>query len=102
MAPIAPIQLANPATVQSIAPAPPAANAQAGSVFQSVFSDAVNTVENFQTQAGKAIQDLLSGANEDVHTPVIAAQQANLSFQLFMQVRNKVVSAYQSIMGMQL
>src|ERR1700685_1368390 len=100
MAPIAPIQLANPATIQPVAAPPPSANPQSGAVFQNMFTDAVNTVENFQSQAGKAIQDLLSGANEDVHTPIIAAQQANLSFQLFMQVRNKVVSAYQSIMGM--
>jgi|SRR5579875_57211 len=102
MAPIAPIQLASPATIQPMAPASSSANPEAGGVFQSMFSNAVNTVESLQSQAGKAIQDLLSGANEDVHTPVIAAQQANLSFQLFMQVRNKVVSAYQSIMGMQL
>jgi flagellar hook-basal body complex protein FliE len=102
VAPIVPVQLANPATIQPIASPLTSANPESGSVFQGMFSNAVNTVENFQSQAGKTIQDFLSGANEDVHTPVIAAQQANLSFQLFMQVRNKVVSAYQSIMGMQL
>ena len=102
MAPIAPIHLANPAMIQPAAIPSAAPSAAGGEAFQSIFSSAVNTVEGFQTQAGKAIQDLLSGANEDVHTPVIAAQEANLSFQLFMQVRNKVVSAYQSLMGMQL
>jgi flagellar hook-basal body complex protein FliE len=102
MAPIAPVQLANPATIQPVALAPSTSGPEAGSVFQGVFHDAVNTVEDFQSQAGTAIQNFLSGANEDVHTPVIAAQQANLSFELFMQVRNKVVSAYQSLMGMQL
>jgi flagellar hook-basal body complex protein FliE len=101
MAPIAPIPLANPAAIQTVA-AQPASNADSGAVFQSIFHDAVNTVENFQSQAGTAIQNFLSGANEDVHTPAIAAQQANLSFQLFMQVRNKVMSAYQTLMGMQL
>jgi flagellar hook-basal body complex protein FliE len=102
MAPIAPIHAANPASVQPVALPSTAPNAQAGELFQNIFSTAVNTVENMQSNAGKAIQDLLSGANEDVHTPIIAAQEANLSFQLFMQVRNKVVSAYQSLMGMQL
>lgn len=102
MAPIAPINLANTATILPAALSPATANAQAGETFQNIFSTAVNTVEGLQSQAGKAIQDLLSGANEDVHTPVIGAQEANLSFQLFMQVRNKVVSAYQSLMGMQL
>jgi flagellar hook-basal body complex protein FliE len=102
MAPIAPIQMVNPANIQPAALPPSSPDPAAGSVFQTMFTDAVNTVENFQSQAGAAIQNLLSGANEDVHTPVIAAQRANLSFQLFMQVRNKVVSAYQSLMGMQL
>jgi flagellar hook-basal body complex protein FliE len=102
MAPIAPINLANPATIQPVAAASAGANAASGEVFQKIFSNAVDTVEGFQSQAGKAIQDLLSGANEDVHTPVIKAQEANLSFQLFMQVRNKVVSAYQTVMGIQL
>ena len=104
MAPIAPVQLANPLTaIQPVAgAAPAAASGSAGAVFQNMFSNAVNTVEGLQSQAGQAIQNLLSGANEDVHTPVIAAQKANLSFELFMQVRNKVVSAYQTLMGMQL
>ena len=102
MAPIAPINLANPASIQPVAVPAPSANTASGEIFQKMFSSAVGTVENFQSEAGKAIQDLLSGANEDVHTPVIKAQEANLSFQLFMQVRNKVVSAYQTVMGMQL
>lgn len=102
MAPIAPISLANPATVQPLATAALPQSPASGQVFQTIFNNAVDTVENFQSQAGQAIQDLLSGANEDVHTPVIKAQEANLSFELFMQVRNKVVSAYQTVMGMQL
>ena len=102
MAPIAPVTLANPASIQPIVPPGVSSSPDSGAVFQSVFHDAVNTVENLQSQAGKAVTDLLSGANEDVHAPVIAAQEANLSFQLFMQVRNKVMSAYQTLMGMQL
>lgn len=100
-APINPIQLADPVSaIQMPASAP--ANQAGGALFQSMFTNAVNTVENFQTEASKSVEDLLSGASEDVHKPVIATQKADLAFQLFMQVRNKVVSAYQSVMGMQL
>lgn len=102
MAPIAPVTLANPASIQPVASPAVSSNPQSGALFQAAFHDAVNTVENFQSEAGKAVTDLLSGVNEDVHTPVIAAQKADLSFQLFMQVRNKVMSAYQTMMGMQL
>jgi flagellar hook-basal body complex protein FliE len=67
-----------------------------------MFDSAVNTVENFQSEASNAVENLLSGKNEDVHTSIIATQKADLSFELFMGVRNKVVSAYQAVMGMQL
>ena len=44
----------------------------------------------------------LSGEGEDLHTTILATQQAELSFDLFLQMRNKVVSAYQEIMRMQM
>ncbi len=103
MAPIAPIQLADPAAIaqtSATGTAPPAGSS--GTLFKQMFNSAVNTVENFQADASKAVENLLSGQNEDVHTPIIATQQADLSFELFMGVRNKVISAYQSVMGMQL
>lgn len=103
MTPIAPVQLANPASITLPAAAGNAVSVQSsGALFKSMFDSAVNTVENFQSEASTAVENLLSGQNEDVHTPMIATQKADLSFELFMGVRNKVVSAYQSLMGMQL
>jgi flagellar hook-basal body complex protein FliE len=96
------IQIANPASIALPAAASASATGlQSGSMFHEIFSNAVNTVENFGSQADTAVQNLLSGANEDLHTPIIATQKADLSFQLFLQVRNKVISAYQTLMGMQ-
>ena len=43
----------------------------------------------------------MSGEVEDVHTAMIAMQKADLSFQLLMQVRNKLVEAYREVMRMQ-
>ena len=42
----------------------------------------------------------MSGESRDLHTTVIAMQKADLSFQMMMQVRNKIVQAYQEIMRM--
>ena len=98
--PIAPILLANPTS--AIQPVSALSNADSGATFQSIFRNAVNKVEDMGDQADRAVQDLLSGANEDVHTPIIATQEASLAFELFMQVRNKLTSAYQSLIGMQL
>jgi len=72
-----------------------------GSGFQSVFSDAINKVESFQHNAQHSIDRFLNGEGEEIHKVALATQQADLSFQLFLQMRNKVVSAYQEIMRMQ-
>jgi flagellar hook-basal body complex protein FliE len=48
------------------------------------------------------VERFLSGDGEDIHTTVLATQRAELSFEMFQQVRNKVVSAYQEIMKMQM
>lgn len=73
----------------------------AGSLFHSAFTTAVNTVDGLQSKADQAVERFLTGENEDVHSAVLAVQRADLSFSLFQQVRNRVVSAYQEIMKTQ-
>ncbi len=70
--------------------------------FQEVFASAVQKVEAFGQNASQSVQNLLSGEGGELHTTVLATQEADLSFELFMQMRNKVVSAYQEIMRMQM
>ena len=70
--------------------------------FQSVFTDAVHQVEQFRSDAQQSVEKFLSGEGEEIHHVAMAAQQAELSFELFLQVRNKVISAYQEVMRMQL
>ena len=77
------------------------AQGQAGA-FQSVLSDAIGRVEQFQQNSQTAIGKFLSGEDEEVHKVALATQQAEISFDLFLQVRNKVVSAYQEVMRMQM
>lgn len=95
--PIAPITA--PAAITAPALAPSAAGS--GPAFASVFTDAVNKVESFQQNAQQSIDRFISGEGEDLHKVALASQQADLTFQLFLQVRNKVISAYQEIMKMQ-
>jgi len=80
----------------------PAGQAKSGANFQEMFTSAVDTVEATNRNAAQSIQRFLSGEGEELHTTILATQQAELSFDLFMQARNKVVSAYQEIMRMQL
>lgn len=72
-----------------------------GDAFSSVLKGAMEQVDTFQSQANQKVSELLAGGNEDVHSAMIAVEKADLSFQLMMQVRNKVVQAYQEVSRMQ-
>jgi flagellar hook-basal body complex protein FliE len=72
-----------------------------GSNFGDMLKSAINTVNEVQKQSDVEIQKLMTGETEDLHTTMIAVQKADLSFQTMMQVRNKIVQAYQEIMRMQ-
>ena len=81
----------------------PAGEASPGSGFQNVFASAVGQVESMGQNASASVEKFLSGdGSEDIHTTVLATQRAELAFEMFQQVRNKVVSAYQEIMRMQM
>lgn len=69
--------------------------------FSAVFLDAVAKVESFQQNAGASINRFLSGEGEELHQVALATKQAELSFDLFLQVRNKVVAAYEEVMRIQ-
>jgi flagellar hook-basal body complex protein FliE len=69
--------------------------------FQSVLEGLVGGVEKSQAQAQQTVNSFLTGGNEELHSVALAAQRSSLEFDLFMQVRNKVVSAYQEVMRMQ-
>ena len=59
-------------------------------------------VEQFQQNSAAHIDKFLSGEDEEVHQVALATQQAEIAFDLFLQVRNKVISAYQEVMRMQM
>jgi flagellar hook-basal body complex protein FliE len=78
------------------------AQSPSGGGFKEVFTGAVTSVESMGRNASASVERFLSGEGEELHTTVLATQRAELAFEMFMQVRNKVVSAYQEIMRMQM
>jgi len=84
-------------SVGSVAGATPASGS-----FGDMLSSAIQSIESQQNKASDSIQKFLSGENEELHTTVLATQKASLAFELGLQVRNKVVDAYQEIMKMQM
>jgi flagellar hook-basal body complex protein FliE len=69
--------------------------------FGEMLKDAISTVNELQKKSDQEVQKLMAGESQDLHTTVIAMQKADLSFQMMMQVRNKIVQAYQEIMRTQ-
>jgi flagellar hook-basal body complex protein FliE len=69
--------------------------------FSSVLSNAVNTVDQLHNSAAQQVSSLLQGGGADLNQVMVAVEKADVSFQLMMQVRNKIVSAYQDIEKMQ-
>jgi len=99
--PIVPIS--SPASLPSIAPiAMPGAPASASDAFGTILSNAMGSVQGLQDKSQQSISKLLSGEGGELHEVALDAQKAQLGFEMFLQVRNKVVAAYQQVMQMQL
>jgi flagellar hook-basal body complex protein FliE len=81
---------------------PAAAGTSSGGAFQDVFTHAIERVESMGNAADASVENFLSGEGGDLHTAILASQRAELGFDMFLQVRNKVVGAYQEIMKMQM
>ncbi len=69
--------------------------------FADVLSSAVQQVNSLQATAEQKVTSLLSGNGQDVHAATLSVERASLAFDLMLQVRNKVVSAYQEISRLQ-
>ena len=77
------------------------ANAAGSGSFGSMVFSAVNEIERSQKGAEEEIARAVTGASPDIHRTAIALQTADLQFQLGLQIRNKVVGAFEEIMRMQ-
>jgi len=69
--------------------------------FGKALTDALKDVNRLQFEADQAIQGLEVGKTGSLHEAMIALEKADISFRAMMQVRNKILDAYQEIMRMQ-
>jgi flagellar hook-basal body complex protein FliE len=81
--------------------ATPGVSQTGGGSFSNVLGQFVNEVNTKQAAAGDAVTGLLSGGNVSLHQAMIAMEEANVSFQLMIEVRNKLLDSYQELMRMQ-
>ena len=104
LSPLGPLN--NPAlgATAPIPPAPPSlssptngASGASGSSFKNMLLDSVQQVNSMQLEANKAVEGLFTGAEINPAEVLTAVQKADLAFRMLMQVRNKLVAAYQEI-----
>ena len=96
--PITPIRpISQIPLIERVTNTPPA---QPGA-FKAILDQSVQAVEQTRTTANASIDRFLAGEGEELHQLALKTQHAELTYDLFMQVRNKVVSAYHEIMRMQ-
>lgn len=77
-------------------------SAASGEAFLASLKDAIAKVGEAQAQADGSVQALMTGQTTNLHETMIALEKADVSFQMMLQVRNKIVGAYEEIMRMQL
>jgi flagellar hook-basal body complex protein FliE len=69
--------------------------------FFQTLEGAMGKVQEMQAGADQQVASVLQGDGQDLHSAMVAVEKADLSFQMMMQVRNKIVQAYQTISQMQ-
>ena len=68
--------------------------------FGQMLKGSLERVSELQKEADASVADLASGKQTDIHQTMIAVEKADISFELLMQIRNKLIAAYEKIMRM--
>lgn len=70
-----------------------------GSSFGTMLKEAISEVNELTNKADEAVKtQMVAGETTDLHSTMIALQKAEVSFQMMMQIRNKILKAYEDIM----
>ena len=73
-----------------------------GPSFKETFSNFLSDVNQMQQKADQSIQKMISGEITDVHQVMSSVEEAGVAFNMMMEIRNKVMDAYQEIMRIRL
>lgn len=94
-------QAGNGEAVADLQASPAAAVPAAGAGFGDLVSQGLEGVNQQLLVSQKDLQQLATGNAENLHQVMIRLEESRLSFQLLLQVRNRVLEAYQDVMKMQ-
>ncbi|HVN98189.1 MAG TPA: flagellar hook-basal body complex protein FliE [Syntrophorhabdaceae bacterium] len=69
--------------------------------FSDALKDSIKKVGEIEKETNQEVEKLVNMETQDIHSTMIALEKADLTFQMMMQVRNKIISAYEEIMRIQ-
>ncbi len=99
---LASLSSALPVIAEPTSTTSPTSGQPASAGFQGLLKDAISSINEIQQGASQAVDALATGQSQNIHQAMVALQQADISFQLMMAIRNKLVSAYEEIQRMQI
>lgn len=76
---------------------PPSSASNETTSFKDLLLDSIQQVNSMQLEANRAVENLVAGGEVNPAEVLTAVQKADLAFRMMMQVRNKLVQAYQEI-----
>ncbi len=89
-------------SLPTLTPTSPMASGGASGSFGQVLNNVLSANAHATKNADQAVTDLVTGKTTDLHTVTLAAAQADLSFRLILELRNRLTEAYQEVMRTQL
>ena len=89
-------------TLSGLTPVGQAGRREAAAGFKDSLAQTVREIDGLQKEANQAIETMAAGEPKDVHEVMIAMEKAGISLRLMVQVRNKIMTAYEEIMRLQL
>jgi flagellar hook-basal body complex protein FliE len=90
------------APIREISPGGATVGASESGGFLDSLKSAIGKTNDAEAHASQAVDALMTGQTQDIHGTMVALQQADVSFQLMMQIRNKLIAAYEEIQRMQI
>jgi flagellar hook-basal body complex protein FliE len=97
------IALTPPSGPSAGLPAPPRPSAESAGVnFGDLLQSSLDRVGQLQSEANRAVEDLTLGGQTDLHSTLIAVEKAGIALELALQIRNKLLNAYETLMRQQI
>ncbi len=86
--------------IKVVKPGIEAVSPESKAEFGNLLTDLINSVNQLHTESGKAQEALMNGDPVELHQVMIKAEEAGLATDLLLEIRNRLISAYNELIRM--